>query len=58
MYFSLVSRVSLNASNEALQDNFGVQQLPHFVAQVTHNAIDIGRIAKLGLIAFAISQKK
>jgi hypothetical protein len=49
--------VDLNPSNATLQENYGIQQLPLFIAQIMHNILGIGRIAKLGLIAFAISRR-
>jgi hypothetical protein len=52
-----IFNVNLNPSNESLQENYGIQQLPLLVAQITHNVLGIGRIAELGLVAFAVSRK-
>lgn len=48
--------VDLNPSNETAL-HAGSTQLPLLIGQITHNILGIGRIAKLGLIAFAISRK-
>lgn len=53
-----IFNIGLNPSNEALQDSYGLQQLPLFIAQMTHNLLGIGRIAELGLIAFVLLQRK
>ena len=49
--------INLNPSNKELQANYGVTQLPLFVAQITHNILGILRITMLGIIAFVFARR-
>jgi hypothetical protein len=56
--------VHLDPTYQQMRDNLaqgnnalGTAQLPLLVAQISHNVLGIGRIAKLGIIAFVFARK-